>query len=110
MRNVLRWLLAVPVLMALAYAIPSGARADEAPKDDSAASKAYRDAWWAETGGGNLTQALEQYAKAADAEGPANVRARALYRRAVVLQRIGKTEDAVRALERLAKDFAGEQE
>lgn len=86
------------------------ARADDAPQDESAASKAFRDAWWAETGGGNLTQALDLYAKAADAEGPASVRARALYRRAVVLQRIGKTEDAIRALERLAKDFAGESD
>lgn len=84
------------------------ARGDDAPADESAASKTYRDAWWAETGGGNLTQALDLYAQAAASDGPAAVRARALYRRAVVLQRIGKTEEAIRTLEGLAKDFPGE--
>ena len=108
MRTSFGRLLVVLVVLALPCAVPQAARADEAPQDESAASKAFRDAWWAETGGGNLTQALDLYAKSADAEGPAAVRARALYRRAVVLQRIGKTEDAIRALERLAKDFAGE--
>jgi tetratricopeptide (TPR) repeat protein len=105
------FLTALPVLLLLGLltvARAPAARADEEPKDESAASKAYRDAWWAETGGGNLNQALELYAKAIDAEGPASVKARALYRRAVVLQRIGKTEEALRALERLSKDFPGE--
>ena len=95
------------VVLLLLSATPA-ARGDDSPSDESAAAKAFRDAWWAETGGGNLNQALDLYAKAIDAEGPASVKARALYRRAVVLQRIGKTEDAIRALERLAKDFPGE--
>ncbi len=36
------------------------------------------------------------------------MKARALYRKAIVLQRIGKTEEAIRTLERLAKDHPGE--
>ena len=97
--------------LALAYvATPfvSRAQAEDAPDDKSAAGTAYREAWWAETAGGNLTQAVELYTKAVDSEGPASVKARALYRKAVVLQRIGKTEEAIRTLERLAKDHPGE--
>ncbi len=100
--------LALAPLAPLALTAAPRAHADDAPDDQSPAAKAYRDAWWAETGGGNLTQAVEGYAKAADAEGPASVKARALYRKAVVLQRIGKTEEAIRTLERLAKDHPGE--
>ena len=96
------------VLAPCSLAFAPHARADDAPDDTSAAGKAYRDGWWAETAGGNLTQAIDLYTKAADAEGPASVKARAIYRKAIVLQRIGKTEDAIRTLERLAKDHPGE--
>src|SRR5688500_2849066 len=50
------FLTALPALLLLGLLTVAGApaaRADEEPKDESAASKAYRDAWWAETGGGN---------------------------------------------------------
>ena len=43
-----------------------------------------------------------------EAEGPASLKARALYKKAVVLQRIGRTEEAIRTLERLAKEYPGE--
>lgn len=95
-------------LAPLASPLLTPARADEAADDQSPAGKAYREAWWAETSGGNLTQALELYAKVLEAEGASALKARALFRRALVLQRIGKTEEAIRALERLAKDFPGE--
>lgn len=108
MRRSIPFLIASLALAPLSLTAAPRAHADDAPDDQSPAAKAYRDAWWAETGGGNLTQAVEGYAKAADAEGPASVKARALYRRAVVLQRIGKTEEAIRTLERLAKDHPGE--
>lgn len=75
---------------------------------DTPAEKAYRNAWWAETSTGALDRALEGYQEAADAEGPDSVRALALYRMAVVLERIGRTDEAIRALERLAKEFPRE--
>lgn len=87
---------------------PPAAEKGGGPQGESASEQAFRDAWWAETGGGDLARALELYAQAAEADGPAAVRARALYRRAVVLQRIGKTPEAIAALERLARDFAAE--
>jgi tetratricopeptide (TPR) repeat protein len=108
MRATIPFLFASLALASLAVSLAPRARAEDVADDTSAASKAYRDGWWAETGGGNLTRAVELYTKAADAEGPASVKARALYRKAIVLQRIGKTEEAIRTLERLAKDFAGE--
>lgn len=85
-----------------------GASAEDEAPANSAAEQAFRDAWWAETGGGNLAEALALYEKAATAAGPTSVQAKALYRRAVVLQRIGKTEEAIQALERLAKTHPGE--
>ena len=84
------------------------AHADDAAPAASAAEQAFKDAWWAETGGGNLNEALALYEKAASAEGPSAVKAKALYRRALVLQRIGKTEEAIQTLERLAKEHPGE--
>lgn len=95
-------------LAPLASPLLTPARADEAADDQTPAGKAYREAWWAETSGGNLTQALDLYAKVLEAEGSPALKAQALFRRALVLQRIGKTEEAIRALERLAKDFPGE--
>ncbi len=108
MRRLLLLLIASLVVAPCLAAFAPRARAEDAPDDSTAAGKAYREAWWAETAGGNLTQAVELYGKAVDAEGPASVKARALYRKAVVLQRIGKTEEAIRTLERLAKDHPGE--
>ncbi len=108
MRRSIPLLIASLALAPLTMPFAHRVHADDAADDQSPAAKAYRDAWWAETGGGNLNQAIDGYAKAADADGPAPVKARALYRKAVVLQRIGKTEEAIRTLERLAKDHPGE--
>lgn len=99
-----------PLLLALmllcAFAAPLSA--EEEPAGDTPAEKAYRDAWWAETAGGDLTKAIDLYGQSVGAEGPASVKARALYRQAVVLQRLGRTEQAIAALERLAKEHPGE--
>jgi len=95
-------------LLFLVFAAPL--RADEGEKEDSAAAKLFRDAWWAETGSGALDKAAEGYRQAVAAEGSASIRARSLYRLAVVLQRMGRTEEGVRALERLAREFPAESE
>lgn len=94
------------VFVFLVFAAPL--MADEGEHEDSEAARLFRDAWWAETGRGALQKAVDGYRKAAVAEGGKQVRARALYRMAVVLQRMGKAAEAVGALERLAKDFPGE--
>jgi len=74
------------------------------------AEELFEKAWWEETASGALDKALEGYRKAADAAGPAAIRARSLYRAAIVEQRLGRTDAAVALLERLAKDFPGETE
>jgi hypothetical protein len=71
----------------------------------SEAARLFREAWWLETGSAALDKASAAYRQAVAAEGSAEVRARAQYRLAVVLERMGRTEDALRALETLAKDF-----
>jgi hypothetical protein len=96
-----------PVLVLLALAAPA-VHAEEAPNGDTPAEKAFRDAWWAETAGGDLTKALALYEQSARGEGPAAVRARAHYHRAAVLHRLGRTEEAIRELERLAQQHPGE--
>jgi len=94
-------------MTALVLAIAVTAAAQDA---DSEAERLYREAWWQETGAGALDKALEGYRKAADAEGPASIRARSLYQAAVVLHRVARTEEAIRTLERLSKEFPGEPE
>lgn len=74
----------------------------------TAAEELFEKAWWEETASGALDKALDGYRKAADAEGPATIRARSLYRAAIVEQRLGRTDAAVALLERLSKDFASE--
>jgi hypothetical protein len=74
------------------------------------AEELFEKAWWEETAAGALDKALEGYRKAADATGSAAIRARSLYRAAIVEQRLGRTDAAVALLERLAKDFPGETE
>ncbi|MDJ0523454.1 MAG: tetratricopeptide repeat protein [Planctomycetota bacterium] len=96
-------LIALLVVIFLFFAAPLAA--DEGEREDSPAAKAFRDAWWAETGTGALDKAVAAYKQALQAEGSEAIRARAAYRLAVVLHRMGKTEEAVRALESLAKDF-----
>ncbi len=86
------------------------ASADDDAAGDSAAAQAFREGFWAETGEHALDRALERYRAAAKAEGPDAVRAKALYREGVVLERLGKTEDAIHALERLTKEYPGEME
>jgi len=108
MRRSIPLLIATLALAPLSLSLAPRVDAEDAADDQSPAAKAYRDAWWAETGGGNLTQALEGYTKASEAEGPPSLKARALYQKAVVLQRIGRTEEAIRTLERLAKEYPGE--
>lgn len=101
----------LPVLLVVLLAsllASAPARAGDEVREDSPAAEAFRDAWWAETGAGDLDRAVEGYRKAADAKGSDAVRARAVYRMAVVLQRMGRTEDAVHALERLSKEFPGQ--
>jgi HEAT repeat protein len=70
----------------------------------------FEKAWWEETASGALDKALDGYKRAADATGPAAIRARSLYRAAIVEQRLGRTDAAVPLLERLARDFPGETE
>ncbi len=101
--QVLAFLLAL--MTALLISLADLAHADEAVKEDTAAGKAFREAWWAETGSGALDKALEGYRKAVDAEGSKAVKAKALYRMGIVLQRMGRTDEALQALGRLAKEF-----
>ncbi|MHC5009604.1 MAG: HEAT repeat domain-containing protein [Planctomycetota bacterium] len=100
-------LLSVALLLSLAA--PPAALADEG-EGDSPAEKAYQDGWWAETSSGRLDEALRHYETAAAAEGPAAVRARALYRSAVVLERMGRTGDAIHVLDQLAAAYPQEAE
>lgn len=91
-------LLIVAVLSAAALAQEKKTEAEEL----------FEKAWWEETASGALDKALEGYKKAAEATGPASIRARSLYRGAILEQRLGRTDRAVALLERLAKDFPGE--
>ena len=62
--------------------------AQDVPKaDETGAESLYRDAWWQETGAGALDRALAGYLKAADADGTEEIRAKALYRAALIQQR-----------------------
>ena len=79
-------------------------------EEASEAARLFREAWWLETGASALEKASESYRKAVTAEGSNAIRARSQYRLALVLERMGKTEDAMLALEKLAKDFPGQTE
>jgi len=102
-------LIALVLISLLLLAAPLRADDGEAVPEDSAAARLFRDAWWAETGAGALDKALVGYRKAAAAQGSDEIHARARYREALVLQRMGRTEDAVHALERLTKAYPGNE-
>jgi hypothetical protein len=101
--------IALPVVVAFALVVGAGGLgfADE---EESPAEVAFRDGWWAETSEGALDRAIERYRAATAAEGPAEVKAKAWYRLGVLLERIGKTGEAVQALERLGALFPEQQE
>ncbi|MFY7950840.1 MAG: hypothetical protein ACOVRP_16620, partial [Gemmatimonas sp.] len=67
----------------------------------SAAEAAYRDAWWEESGRGDLASALKGYLAAAAADGPAGVRAKALLAAGSAQQRLGKAESAIATFRQL---------
>ncbi|MDJ0974562.1 MAG: HEAT repeat domain-containing protein [Planctomycetota bacterium] len=96
------------VLLLATLAVP--AVAEEPNGEDSAAARLFREGWWLETGAGALDKASAKYQAALAAEGSTKIRARALYRLGVVLQRMGKTEEGIKALERLTKEFASESQ
>lgn len=81
-----------------------------AGQQPSAAEAAYRDAWWAESGQGDLAAALKGYLAAAAADGPAGIRARALLGAGLVQQRLGKTDSAIASLRQLLQQYPGEAE
>ncbi|MFN7671871.1 MAG: hypothetical protein ACK5S5_15610 [Planctomycetota bacterium] len=74
----------------------------------SAAEAAYRDAWWEESGRGDLAAALKGYLAAAAADGPAGVRAKALLAAGSAQQRLGKAESAIATFRQLLQQFPGE--
>jgi tetratricopeptide (TPR) repeat protein len=76
----------------------------------SAAEAAYRDAWWEESGRGDLAAALKGYLAAAAADGPAGVRAKALLAAGSAQQRLGKAESAIATFRQLLQQFPGEAE
>lgn len=90
----------------------SAAHADEKSEqqEDTEAARLFREGWWLETGSGALEKAAESYRKAVAAAGSQGIRARAQYRLALVLERMGRTEQAVRALEALAAQFSDQTE
>ena len=106
-QTALAWLMAL--MLSLVFALSDVARAEEdVAKEDSPAAQAFRDAWWQETGAGALDRALAGYRDAVAAKGSDAVRAKALYRMGLVLQRMGKMDEALAALKRLATEFPGE--
>ncbi|MFN9277597.1 MAG: hypothetical protein ACK6D2_17895, partial [Planctomycetota bacterium] len=74
----------------------------------SAAEAAYRDAWWEESGRGDLAAALKGYLAAAAADGPAGVRAKALLAAGSAQQRLGKAESAIATFRQVLQQFPGE--
>ena len=86
----------------LALALPALAQ------QPTAAEAAYRDAWWAESGQGDLATALKGYLAAAAAEGPAGIRAKALLGAGAVQQRLGKSESAIATFKQLLQQYPGE--
>jgi len=70
---------------------------------DTEAEKQYRDAWWRESSESDLPKALAAYRRAAAADGPAEVRAKALLKVAECLKRLDKAQEAMQVLDRLRK-------
>ncbi|MHC4956064.1 MAG: tetratricopeptide repeat protein [Planctomycetota bacterium] len=77
---------------------------------DSEAEKQYRDAWWRESSQADINKALEAYLRAAAADGPEAVRAKALLKAADCYKRLGKPEEALRTLEELRSKFPAQKE
>src|SRR5262245_4110436 len=108
-----KMLLFLTVCVIAASALPARAltappQAETPPAPPTAAEKAFRDAWWAESGQGDLDQALRGYLAAVQADGPEKVRARALLAAGSVQQRLGKVESAIATFQQLLRDFAGQ--
>ncbi len=76
----------------------------------SAAERAFRDAWWAESGAGDLDTALKGYLAASHADGPAPTRARALLHAGAVQQRLGKHDAALATFRQVLRDHADQQD
>lgn len=87
---------------------PAPAQQPAPGQKTTAAEQAFRDAWWAESGQGDLGAALAKYLAAAAAEGPAAVRARALLSAGAVQQRLGKAESAIATFRQLLKEHPAE--
>ncbi len=77
---------------------------------DSEAEKQFRDAWWRESSESDLPKALAAYRRAAAADGPAEVRAKALLKVAECLKRLDKAQEAMQVLDRLRKEHPGQKE
>lgn len=94
-----------PLLLSL---LPAAVLAAQEPGPEAPAERAFRDAWWAESGRGDLPAALAGYLAAAAAEGPAAIRARALLAAGAVQQRLGKSESAIATFRQVLRDFPAE--
>lgn len=79
-------------------------------QNPSAAEAAYRDAWWAETGENDLDTALRGYLAAAGADGPRQIRGKALLAAGCVQQRLGKTDSAIHSFRQLLEQHADDVE
>lgn len=72
------------------------------------AEQAFREGWWAESGQGDLGAALTKYLASVAAEGPANVRGKALLHVGALQQRLGKAESAIATFRQLLKEHPAE--
>lgn len=100
-RRLTVWILMVALLATPAFA-------EEPNGEDSAAARLFREGWWLETGAGALDRAKAKYEASVAAAGSDAIRGRALYRLGIVLQRMGHSEQAIKALERLQREFTKE--
>jgi hypothetical protein len=96
------------ILLSMSLALlPFAGAAAQTP---SAAEAAFRDAWWAESGRGDLPEALRGYLASAAADGPEKIRARALLAAGEVQQRLGKAESSIATFKQLLRDFPAQAE
>ena len=77
---------------------------------DSEAEKQYRDAWWRESSESDLPKALAAYRRAAVADGPAEVRAKAMLKVAECLKRLDQPSEAMQVLDKLRQEHPGQKE
>lgn len=97
----------LPLLLALGTQRPAQA---PATPQTSAAEQAFRDGWWAESGQNDLDAALRLYLAAAIADGPAEVRGKALLHAGALQQRLGKTDAAIATLRQVLREHGGNAE